>query len=255
MYQTRGPIFPMRRERDRHEERPAREAQPDRGGDAGQRERPAPHHDPERDAREHRDEVRVVEALRRVAELRRHLLDVAGLAHREHRVAVLQLEVRGRRHLDLGPAHPRDLHPEAAGEVEGRDRLPGRGGPGDDEALRGDGARHPAQVEAALLPHHDPERVELLARADRQEHVPEPQRRLRPRHLQRAVLPDARDDDPAPGERRDPLERHALEVRVRDLEVRAGEGRRLGGAAALEVVGLLLERDPERRPAPPPSRG
>ena len=132
-------------------------------------------------------------------------------------------------HLDLGPAHPGDLHAEAAREVERGDRLPGGGGPGDDEALGDDGARHPAQVEAALLPHHDPQRVELLARADREQHVPEPEPRLRTRHLQGAVLPDPRDDDPAPRERGHLLEGHADEVRVRDLEVRPGERRRLRG--------------------------
>jgi hypothetical protein len=77
--------------------------------------------------------------------------------------------------------------------------------------------------------------------------VAERELRLQDRDEERAVVVDARHDEPGPVGERELLEKEAVEVRVRHLEVGAVERRGLAPEAPRQELLLDRRRDPERQ--------
>ena len=108
IYQTSGPMRPMRLENSAATSGPPAIPSETGAGIPANLNRKTSKQHAERDADEHRDEMRVIEPLERVAERGSPLLRCVLSADDAHPVAELQSQIRDRRHLVFGARHAAD---------------------------------------------------------------------------------------------------------------------------------------------------
>ena len=233
-------------EHDGDEQRPAGQPELDRAPAPREREGPAPDEDAEGNPDEERDEVGVVEALRANRRARPPTFWMSASSPTASTVSPYWSTMPGAAFISTSARLTRVIctpkrRAKSSAAMRPAERAPVR----HDQALGRDRARQAAKIDGLSRPtitrRLSSSSFEPTARST------SPRRRAVSgwRDAEHAVLEDARHDDPGVAQHRHLMERHAIQVRVRHLEVRASQTRRLALEAPVERLLLLRDDDAE----------
>ena len=138
-------------EKDRRDERPAREPEHHRGRHPGDRDREVPEDDTEENADKKRDHVRAVKGLRLIPHEVRETGERILRPHAVETVPHLKLEAVIGEELDAGPGDPRDIDAIKMREVQFLNPDPIHRGAGDADRLRHEGRMLRREVDRFIL--------------------------------------------------------------------------------------------------------